>query len=332
MASSENELLGIVVRQDREALGLTQDQLDRKLFFNAHQFKARTFAGGCGLIERFLRREISVNERKLLAHCLNQPTDRYLNLPTDPRKYIGKILAKKQKDSSKVLERSIVFPPEYKQAGVSILSYFSEVLTSKYPDEPAEVSISQNGNNVTLRVETREGKIEKIEKTLEQYGLVVTGQLPMEKFTDDKELIRDLKTKLEVTSLELRLRKEAFLEQKTEYENRVGSLEEQVKNLYGLVSTGLQQANSLHEVIKNLASQAKLNAKAVSSLEKISDLAKETYSKERAQCLVQAFREVQAESPSFYQYLRSTLASIPGGIMGNLATPWVQGLINSLPK
>ena len=231
-----------------------------------------------------------------------------------------------------MLERSIVFPPEYKQAGVSILSYFSEVISSKYPDEAVEVSILQNGNNVTLRVETREGKIERIEKTLEQYGMVVTGQMSMEKFTDDKELIRDLKTKLEVTGLELRLRKEAFLEQKTGYEKRIGSLEDQVKNLYGLVSTGLQQASSLHEVIENLASNAKLNARVLSSLEKISDLAKETYSKEREQNLVEAFREVQNESPSFYQYLRSTLASIPGGIMGNLATPWVQALINSLPK
>jgi hypothetical protein len=334
MSSAVIELLGIAVKHDREELGIAQKQLDWKAQRDAKNFGLKGLSSNwCGQIERCVTRDVSTNERKLLAHCLKQPEGRYLNLPTDPRKVIGVLLARESNvNVASVLERSIVFPPEYKQAGVAILSYFSEVVAKKYPNEDVQISILQNGNNVTLRVETREGKIEKIEKTLEQYGLVVTGKMAIDKFTDDRELIRDLKTRLEVTSLELRLRQESHLELKSGYEKRIGSLEEQVQGLFTLVSTGLQHANSLSEVIKHVASTAKHNARVVASLEKISELALKSHSKEHEEALIEAFKEVQHESPTLYQHLRSTLASIPGGIMANFATPWVQALISSLPR
>lgn len=328
------ELLAIAVRRDREALHLSQQGLDEIARGHWQEFGlSYSRSQWCGPIERCISRYVSAQERKLLAFVLKQPEDRYLNLETDPTRVIGELLSQDSGDNvASVLERSIVFPAEFKQAGVAILSYFSEVVANKYPNDDVQVSILQSGNSVTLRVETREGKIEEIEKTLEQYGMVVTGSMPMDTFTNDRELIRDLKTRLEVTSLELRLRKDAYLEQKSGYDKRVGSLEEQVQNLFALVSTGLQHANNLSEVIKHVASTAKHNARVVTSLEKISELAMKAYSKEHEEALVRAFKEVQQESPSLYQHLRSTLASIPCGIMANFATPWVQALINSLPK
>ena len=74
--------------------------------------------------------------------------------------------------------RTIVFEPQYRQAGISVLSYFGEVLQSKYPDTEVLVRIEQTGSTVTLIVESAAGEIERIERELNQYGLVVEGRLP----------------------------------------------------------------------------------------------------------------------------------------------------------
>ena len=43
------------------------------------------------------------------------------------------------------IKRSITFPPEFKEAGVAILSYFSHVLAVKYPDTNVGVTIEKLG-------------------------------------------------------------------------------------------------------------------------------------------------------------------------------------------
>ncbi|MCP4023838.1 MAG: pentapeptide repeat-containing protein, partial [Desulfobacteraceae bacterium] len=74
------------------------------------------------------------------------------------------------------INRSIEFPPEYKQAGISILNYFSEVLKTKYPDTNATVQIKQDGLKVIMTIDPGDGNKEIIEKALDEYGLVVRGQ------------------------------------------------------------------------------------------------------------------------------------------------------------
>jgi transcriptional regulator with XRE-family HTH domain len=189
------ELLAIAVKRDRERLGISQRHVDELAAHLASEMGVRLTSTWCGQIERCVSRDVSANERRLLARCLQQPENRYYGLETNPRTFIGRLLAKKPavaQDALTVLERSIIFPPEYKQSGVSILSYFAEVVAKKYPDQDVRVTILQSGPTVTLRVETPQGDIEEIERTLEQYGLVVTGKMPIDTFTDDRELIRDL--------------------------------------------------------------------------------------------------------------------------------------------
>jgi HSP20 family molecular chaperone IbpA len=84
-------------------------------------------------------------------------------------------------DVSKV-ERSIEFPPEYWEAGTSILSYFSRILGVKYPSQKIKVRIEQEGLMLRMIIDTPTGEKEKIEKTLEEYGLVVTGKILPESF------------------------------------------------------------------------------------------------------------------------------------------------------
>lgn len=92
--------------------------------------------------------------------------------------------------------RSIEFPPQYHQAGLSILNYFGTVLRLKYPDKQVRVRIEQEGLKVTMIVETKEGDRETIEKALDNYGLVITGKMPIQEYTDDKLLQVDLKNQL----------------------------------------------------------------------------------------------------------------------------------------
>jgi len=95
-----------------------------------------------------------------------------------------------------IIIRSIEFPEECFQAGISILTFFGSVLQKKSPDTKAKVRIEQEGLKVTMVIETEEGKKEKIEKILDDYGLVITGKMSPEEFTNDKILIIELRSEL----------------------------------------------------------------------------------------------------------------------------------------
>jgi len=116
------ELLAIAVKRDREAIELTQNEVDQRAAQYAREMGVYLTVHWCGQIERCVARSVPTNERKLLAKCLEQPEDRYYGLETDPRKFIGRLLAKEpHEENLAVLERSIIFPPEYKQSGGAIL-------------------------------------------------------------------------------------------------------------------------------------------------------------------------------------------------------------------
>lgn len=97
------------------------------------------------------------------------------------------------------IRRSIEFPPEYVQAGVLILSHFSTVLRRKYPEKNAKVRIEQDGLKVKLVIDPDEGEAETIERALDEYGLLVTGKIRLEEYTNDPFLMMELKNQAIVT-------------------------------------------------------------------------------------------------------------------------------------
>ena len=97
-----------------------------------------------------------------------------------------------------VLDRSIEFPPEFRQAGLGILNYFGEIVREKYPDENAKIRIEQVGSKVRMVIEAEDGSREVIEKALEEYELVVTGQMPPESIFEDRAKILELKNELRI--------------------------------------------------------------------------------------------------------------------------------------
>ncbi|KPA14459.1 Toll-Interleukin receptor domain protein [Candidatus Magnetomorum sp. HK-1] len=76
-----------------------------------------------------------------------------------------------------IIERHIIFPPEYQQAGMSVLTYFNSILIDKYPDTKVSVTIKQENLKVTMIVETPEGKKEEIQKTLDQFEFFCISNL-----------------------------------------------------------------------------------------------------------------------------------------------------------
>jgi hypothetical protein len=150
-------------------------------------------------------------------------------------------LAHYQNENTSTIERSIEFPPEYWTAGTSILSYFSHILTVKYPDKNIKVRIEQEGLLLRMIIDTPTGEIETIEKTLDEYAMVFTGQLPPESFLNDPFEIMALKNKLEITKLELRQAKELYEIASNKDRQRIDSLETQVNNLFSLIGHSLHR-------------------------------------------------------------------------------------------
>jgi transcriptional regulator with XRE-family HTH domain len=155
------------------------------------------------------------------------------------------------------VERSIEFPPEYWQAGTSILSYFSRVLSVKYPSQKIKVRIEQEGLNLRMVIETLTGEKEKIEKTLEEYGLVVTGKIQPETFLSDPFEAMALKNKLEIADLELRQTRTLLNFTRDNSQQRIESLEVQLNKLHSIIENGLQSVNYGFGVMKTMAEQDK---------------------------------------------------------------------------
>ncbi len=145
-------------------------------------------------------------------------------------------------ESSRII-RSIEFPPEYYQAGISILNYFGTILRDKYPDKKAKVKIEQDGLKVTMIVESDDGDIETIEKLLDNYGLVIHGKMQPEKLLDNKDEVLQLKNQLGLAQHQIEMQKE-FLR----FRNA------DVKELYSLFSQliqkpGVQKTTNIRDTI-----------------------------------------------------------------------------------
>ncbi|WP_316347202.1 hypothetical protein [Desulfuromonas acetoxidans] len=150
--------------------------------------------------------------------------------------------------------RSIEFPPEYKQAGISILNYFSKIIEQKYPDKNIKIRIEQERNIVTMYIESEDGELEVIEKTLDSYGLVVTGQLQPEEFLSDPIHAMELKYKLQNAANELRITRDLLEYTKSSTSTRISNLEKQVNYLNEIIYEGVQSNREVNSIMKLLIS------------------------------------------------------------------------------
>ena len=229
-----------------------------------------------------------------------------------------------QADQQDRITRSIEFTPEYYQSGVSILSYFGQVLRDKYPDTKAKVTIEQDGLTVRMIIETPEGEQEQIEETLRQYGLVVTGKmLPNQLLTNELQIIQ-LKNEMRLAVVKLEQNKELLEYQK----DRTRSLEEDKRNLFTLIEHGIGTQKDLKEIITQLLSKQSDVDAILQSLEEMDDR-----SADMQDTLELVVRELQRTNPDMLDKIHLKLLDYAAsGTVGNAVYAGLLKLIDALPK
>jgi len=161
------------------------------------------------------------------------------------------------KDES-VIERSIEFPPEYHQAGISILNEFGSVLRTKYPDTKAKLRIEQDGLKVTMTIDPVEGEREVFEEELDRYGLVVNGRMPLNEYTDDKFMIIRLESQLRRAHDQIETEKSLRQLAEGQHGEQIKTLKEDVQWLRSQIGVMLTHSDKTTQTVSDNA-QASMN-------------------------------------------------------------------------
>ena len=228
--------------------------------------------------------------------------------------------------------REIKFPANYKDAGVSILAYFSKVLSEKYPDTDASVVISQYGDLVTLKIESDEGELERIEETLVNYGKVVKGEISPKELLPNAIASLELSNKLELAKMELRLSEQSFSALSAVQNSRIMSLETQVSELRSLIGSQLGAVQSLAESLAAISKSNSVSESVAKAIDTIVQMSNTNHSKINEKVLTKALLTVKNENESMFVKIKDSILSFSNSISANIATPWVITVLNSLPK
>jgi len=152
-------------------------------------------------------------------------------------------------DFERLIERSIEFPEEYFEAGKSLLSHFGSILRKKDPDTKATVQIKQDGLKVTMTIDPADGKREVIEKTLNDYGLVITGKMTPEEYAGNNPLMLiELKSQLNIAQVQIENQKLLIGYQDREIKKQ----DVKIETLLSIVGNAVQTPHHIH--INNQAS------------------------------------------------------------------------------
>lgn len=223
------------------------------------------------------------------------------------------------------IKRTITFEPAYKQAGISILSYFSQILSAKYPDVDATVNIEQVGNTVTLIIETSEGNIERVTHELSEYGLVVLGEKPVDDYIANPAQALLLKNKLEIAQLEIRQTNAILHSERRQFEARIQSLEDQLHFMRTIFTKQQDETTIAIYSLRDLAS--KNNTSVESALNVLASHIEKGISAESESDVIEALKQIKDEKPGLFQTVHELLikGSIQGAA-GNYLYKWLQAL------
>ncbi|MBP0726653.1 hypothetical protein J5Y03_15955 [Bacillus sp. RG28] len=159
-----------------------------------------------------------------------------------------------------IMNRSIEFPPEYYQAGLGVLSYFHKILKEKYPGTQATVKIIQEGLVVKMIVETEDGNRHIVEKALEEYDLIVKGEIKPEEYFDAPAQILELKSELRIAQLRIETQSDLLTYQKGQIDKFMEIISNGLINpaLPAIhvspvitVETSLNHVNNIHNELNN---------------------------------------------------------------------------------
>ncbi|MEP5236606.1 MAG: hypothetical protein ABJQ86_17455, partial [Cyclobacteriaceae bacterium] len=170
--------------------------------------------------------------------------------------------------------------------------------------------------------------IQIIERTLEEYGLVISGQMKVNEFLTDNLQALQLENKLEIAKLELRFAHKQLELERTNNQTRIDHLEKEVTWLRGHIGNtlsdmkqiALNNANSLiQEVIHKFPTNDKALMKSLDIIENSLLKNQNTNNKEE---VVEALESVKKKNPEILKFIKEfaqkTVSSTSGKLLYDL--------------
>ena len=248
--------------------------------------------------------------------------------------------------SENKIERVLEFPTEYYQAGVGILSYFGDVLKQKHPTLKAKVRIEQDENTIRMIIDTPDGSRDIIEKTLDNYSLVIANKDKPESLLDDQLQIASLKNRLAIADLEVRQARDLMLVSDNLINRKINTLEEEVKYLRTHISNQmqhmstsqslilhqsekeervlLQQINISQRAIQQLIKNSSNNFELQRALIKLNNVIENGEKDSDESSTKEALTTIKETSPDTFESLSEALKNTAYGVSGNIAFQWLQ--------
>lgn len=209
------------------------------------------------------------------------------------------------------IERLIEFKPEYLQSGITILNYFSTVLRQKNPDSKSIVRIEQEGLNVRLLIIPEKGdEVQIIEKTLEEYGLVISGKMKATEFLTDNMQILELENKLEISKLELRFAYKQLEYERQNNKEKIANIENEIIWLRGQIGNSLSDMKQItmganHYLIENVKQNFPSNDKALlKSLDLIGQFLVMQQNEQNKEEIIKTLRSVKKKNPAILEFIK----------------------------
>lgn len=198
---------------------------------------------------------IASSEAHICNECVGLSNDILIGeLPTWEWKnsFLTQESERSSNDDDEKIVRSLEFPPEHRDAGTSILTYFSHILRVKYPGVDVKVRIEQDGLTLRMIINTPTGQKEKIERTLVEYGLVVLGKMPADLFLSDPIEVMALRNKIDIVNLELRHARDLLKFNQDNNQDRINSLEGEMSRLHALIERAFHSKDKTMGVIDKM--------------------------------------------------------------------------------
>lgn len=242
--------------------------------------------------------------------------------------------------SGDVIERSLEFAPEHAQAGIGILSYFSEVLRQKYPDLNVKVRIEQQGTTVLMHVELPSGGVDTIKEELATYFLVVAGKEKPETLLSNPYHVMALENRLQIANMELRMShrlneqlnndvtqlRESQTRMEESFKQQIAEQGQQIRSLIGLAERQVgsyervQLAHISHSasVFERLTSQATGNPALLDAINRLEHNLAAGAGASRTE-IIDAIQTIKQENPSLIWQMVELVKNTGYGVIGNIA-------------
>jgi len=184
-----------------------------------------------------------------------------------------------------------------------------------------------------LIIPEKGNEIQMIEKTLEQYGLVITGKMKVTDFLTDNMQIIALENKLEIAKLELRFAYKQLENERENHNHRINNIENEVSWLRGQIGNTLSDMkqitigvnNHLSENVKqNFPSNDKALLKSLDLIEQFLILKENQKNRED---IIKALQDVKRKNPAMLKFIKEfaqkTISSTSGKLLYDLISSMI---------